>query len=100
MNITFVNYEIKNGILYIDSDQQNIELSNEIYSISERYSSSNKTVKRDFPSSLVFLSEPNLCNMIKKKSIYYIITFNKDDPECYDATIRALNYCKNPGLEF
>jgi hypothetical protein len=94
-------YQIKNGILYIDSDQQSIELCNEIYSISERYSSKMKKVKRcDFPASLVFISEPNLFNLIKNKFIFYIITCNKDDPECYDATVRAMNYHKNPGLQF
>jgi hypothetical protein len=89
------DYEIEDGVLYIDIQMQNIKVTNEIYEVLKRYSN-----YIDFPATIVFISEPTLYNFLKKTKTFYVITCDKKNPLAIEATNRSKKYKENPGLTF
>jgi hypothetical protein len=89
------DYEIEDGVLYVDIKMQNIKLRNEIFTVLERYSN-----YIDFPATIVFNTEPTLYNFLKKTKTFYVITCDKNNPLAIEATNRAKKYKENPGLTF
>jgi hypothetical protein len=121
-------YDIQDGILFLDIECQSITIVNEVQDIILRYKNiqdfqtesyvetpidfpssmvflTEPTFPIDFPSSMVFLTEPTLLDIILKNKIYYVIISNKlnqsdDQSNLYQAILRAISYKKNPGLSF
>lgn len=87
------NVRISNGILFLVFEDQPISVMNELYEIQSRFFN-----RFDFPSSMVFHTEKQLFNLVQINNIFYIIGYEKNHPQCYEATIRAMNYHRKPGL--
>ena len=88
-------YEIEDGILYIEIEKQHIRLQNEIYTVLKRYSN-----YVEFPATIVFTTEQTLRNLLKHTNTFYVITCKKKDQLAQSARERAKKYKENPGLTF
>lgn len=85
-----MSYEIKANILYIYPSHTVYQLLEEIERCKQRCG------RYDFPSSMIFITEPTL--RFLSTNSFYVIAYDKDNPKCYDAVIRAMEYKRKGGL--
>jgi hypothetical protein len=86
-----MSYETKGNILYIYPSYVCVgTLLDEIEICKQRCG------RYDFPSSMVFITEPTLYLLCKNS--FYVIAYDKDSHECYESVIRAMEYKRKGGL--